>query len=123
MSYHVGDSIGKYTIRGELGRGEFGAVYLVEWRGPKGMRKGALKILIKNQTIKSILDEVSTWARVSHHPNILTFIAATEHDRQILLISEHVPGGSLDEWIKQHAGKRGSVDSAIRLMLGILNGL
>jgi len=123
MSYQVGDILGKYTIRGEIGRGQFGSVYFVEWLGSKGIRRGALKILIKDQTIKSILDEVSTWARVSHHANILTFIGATEHNRQILLISEYARGGSLDDWIKQHAGKKETVDDAIRLMLGILGGL
>lgn len=123
MNYHVGDKIGEYTIRGELGRGEFGAVYLVEWRSSQRVRQGALKILVRNQTIKSILDEVSTWARVSHHPNILTFIGATEHNKQVLLISEYASGGSLDNWIKDHAGEKGTVNDAIRLMLGLLRGL
>jgi hypothetical protein len=59
-------------------------VYLVEWLGSKGNRQGALKIL-KDPKFKDILDEVSAWARVSHHSNILTFLVATEYDKQILL--------------------------------------
>src|ERR1044072_5248910 len=122
MFYQIGDTIGRYTIRGELGSGQFGTVYLVEWQSSKGQREGALKIL-KDPTFKSILEEVSNWARVSHHPNILTFIGATEHNKQILLISERVSDGTLEDWITAHAGKRETVENAVRLMMGLLSGL
>lgn len=79
MIYQVGDTIGKYTIIGDLGSGTFGIVYLVEWLGSKGKRQGALKIL-KDPKFKDILEEVSAWARVSHHRNILTFLVATEYE-------------------------------------------
>lgn len=122
MIYQVGDTIGRYTITGELGSGTFGIVYLVEWLDRKGTRQGALKIL-KDPKFKEILEEVSTWARVSHHPNILTFIGATEHDKEILLISEYASDGNLEDWIKTHAGKKESLENAVRLMLGVLRGL
>lgn len=122
MLYQIGDTIWKYRILGELGEGSFGKVYLVSWDGKRGKKQGALKIL-KDPKFKDILEEVSTWGRVSHHHNILTFIGATEHDRQILLISEFAPGGSLENWIKARAGKEQSIKDAIRLMLGILSGL
>src|SRR5205809_7373451 len=104
MTYHAGDTIGRYRIVRELGRGQFGIVYLVEWLGSKGKRQGALKIL-KDPKFKDILEEVSAWARVSYHPNILTFIGATEHDKQILLISECATGGPLEDWIRLHGGR------------------
>lgn len=121
MVYQVGDTIGRYTITGELGSGAFGIVYLVEWV-QKGTRQGALKIL-KDPKFKDILEEVSTWARVSHHANILTFIGATEHDKEILLLSEYATDGNLDVWIEAHAGKKESLENAVRLMLGVLCGL
>lgn len=122
MIYNIGDTIGKYTIAAELGSGTFGIVYLVEWLSSKGKRQGALKIL-KDPKFKDILEEVSTWARVSHHPNILTFIGATEHGKQILLISECATDGNLESWIKSRAGKKEFVESAVSLMLGVLSGL
>ncbi len=122
MAYQVGDTVGKYTILRELGSGTFGVVYLVEWLGSKGRRQGALKIL-KDPKFKEILEEVSTWARVSHHPNILTFIGATEYDKQILLISECAAEGSLEEWIKSRAGRREFAAEAVALTLGVLRGL
>jgi serine/threonine protein kinase len=122
MLYQAGDTIGKYTIVRELGSGTFGIVYLIEWPVKQGKRQGALKIL-KDPKFKDILEEVSTWARVSYHPNILTFIGATEHNKQILLISEYASDGSLEEWIKAHAGKKETVADAVGLMLGFLSGL
>ncbi|MGA9997484.1 MAG: serine/threonine-protein kinase, partial [Pyrinomonadaceae bacterium] len=122
MTYQVGDTIGKYTIIRELGSGTFGIVYLVEWLGSKGKRQGALKIL-KDPKFKEILEEVSAWARVSHHPNILTFIGATEYNKQILLISDCATDGNLEGWIKVHGGKKESVEGAIRLTDGVLCGL
>lgn len=122
MNYQVGDTIGKYNILAELGDGAFGKVYLVEWDSRKGKMQGALKIL-KDPKFKDILEEVSTWARVSHHENILPFIGATVLHREILLISEYVSNGTLQKWIKQHAGKKESIDDAVKLMIGILRGL
>jgi serine/threonine protein kinase len=122
MIYQVGDRIGKYTIIRELGSGTFGVVYLVEWSGKQGTRLGALKIL-RDPKFKDILEEVSSWARVSHHPNILSFIGATEHDKQILLISEYACDGTVATWIEAHAGKKDSIESAVRLLAGFLRGL
>jgi serine/threonine protein kinase len=88
-----------------LGGGAFGEVYIVEWNSKKGKKQGALKI-INDPKFKEILKEVTTWARVSYHPNILSFFDAVEHDKQILLISEYAPDGSLVEWIRHTGGKR-----------------
>ncbi|HWT02073.1 MAG TPA: tetratricopeptide repeat protein [Pyrinomonadaceae bacterium] len=123
MIYRAGDTIGKYTVLKELGSGTFGVVYLVEWPGKKGSkRQGALKIL-KDPKFKDILEEVSAWARVSHHSNILSFIGATEHDNQILLISECATDGTLEDWIKAHAGRQESVETAVGLIISFLSGL
>ena len=87
MLYQIGNTIEPYRILRELGRGAFGEVYLVEWNSKKGKKQGALKIL-NDPKFKEILKEVSTWARVSYHHNILSFLDAAEHDKQIFLISE-----------------------------------
>src|SRR5207247_8799681 len=88
----------------------------------KSTRQGALNRL-KDPKFKDILEGVSAWARVSYHTNILTFIGATEHDKHILLISECATGGPLQDCIRLHRGRPESVDSAGKLMLGVLSGL
>jgi serine/threonine protein kinase len=122
MLYQVGETIGEYKILEELGSGAYGIVYLVEWASRRGKRQGALKIL-KDPQVKDALKEVSSWASVSNHHNILKFINATEHNKQILLISEYASDGSLADWINTHAGKEDSIENAVRLMVGILCGL
>lgn len=122
MLYQVGDTLGDYRILKELGEGTFGKVYLVEWLSKRGKKLGALKIL-KNPQLNDILKEVSTWAQVSRHPNVLTFITAMEYDKQVFLISECATDGNLQDWIKAYAGKQESTADAARLMLGLLCGL
>ena len=122
MLYQIGNTIGPYTIFRELGGGAFGEVYLVEWNSKKGKKQGALKI-INDPKFKEILKEVTTWARVSYHPNILSFFDAVEHDKQILLISEYAPDGSLVEWIRTYGGQENAVEVAVQLALGFLSRL
>lgn len=121
MDHKVGETLGTYKILSELGEGEFGKVYLVEWSNRKGLNQGALKIL-KHSRFKSILEEVSNWAKVNH-PNILKFIGATEYQNEILLISEFIQDGSVTNWIKSNANNNHSLENAIEIMIGILKGL
>jgi len=118
----AGDKIGEYKILEELGEGTFGKVYLAEWQTRKGTRKGALKIL-KAPKFKDILEEVSNWGRVSHHENVLTFFGAKLYCDEILIISEYMPDGSLEDWLKKNGGKAPSTEVAVQMMISILRGL
>lgn len=119
----IGEKIDKYEIVAVLGSGAFGMVYLVEWKSKKGKySQGALKIL-KNPKNRNVVREAITWARVSHHKNVLTFLDAPEHGDQLLLLSEYAPNGSLQDWITNHGGSEQKYESAVDLMCGILEGL
>lgn len=118
-----GDSIGGYRILKYIGEGSFGWVYLAEWNtSQKVTKQGALKIL-KAPKFKDILEEVSNWGRVSHHENVLTFFGAKQCNDNILILSEYVPDGSLEDLLEKHNGKAPSIEIAVKLMLGILSGL
>ena len=95
-----------YEIIGELGEGAQGKVYKVRWQNRKGEVVGALKFLNSSE-FRVILREVSNWARVSQHPNILTFITADEDKGRFFIISEIANGGDLENWSKTKGGKRG----------------
>jgi len=119
----TGDKIDKYEIVGILGSGAFGTVYLVEWNSKKGKKsQGALKIL-KTPKPREVMREALTWARVSHHKNILTFLDAPEDGDQLLLLSEYAPDGSLLDWITNNGGAEEKREEAINLMCSILDGL
>lgn len=119
----TGDKIDKYEIVGVLGSGAFGMVYLVEWTNKKGKNlQGALKIL-KTPKFKNVVREAITWARVSNHKNVLTFLDAPEHGEELLLLSEYAPNGTLQDWITNNGGVEKKRDEAINIMCGVLEGL
>jgi serine/threonine-protein kinase len=95
--------IGKYRVKGELGRGGMGAVYLAEQPGLG--REVAIKELIQSAdplALKRFLQEAQVMARTSH-PNLVQV-----HDMELqgninYLVLEFVRGRSLREWMNQAA--------------------
>jgi len=91
--------IGKYRVRGELGRGGMGAVYLAEQPGLG--REVAIKELIQSAdptALKRFMQEAQVMARTSH-PNLVQV-----HDIELqgdvnYLVMEFVRGRSLRDWI------------------------
>lgn len=116
------NKIGNYQIICELGKGAQGKAYKVKWNSRKGEVFGALKLL-HNADVKSILKEVSVWANVSQHPNILTFITADEDNGRFFIISELAERGNLETWIEEKGGKQEYFDEALNIMYEILQGL
>jgi serine/threonine protein kinase len=119
-----GAQIGPYILTGKIGRGSFGVVWLAEKRTPLATTKVALKIPHDDELdLEEIKQEAAVWARASGHPNIIPIIEANIYDDHIVIASEYASDGSLQEWLKRHNGAAPSMDAAIRVMLGILDGL
>jgi len=97
--------IGKYRVKGELGRGGMGAVYLAEQPGLG--REVAIKELIPSAAsdptaLKRFLQEAQVMARTSH-PNLVQV-----HDMELMgnvnyLVLEFVRGRSLRDWLIKSA--------------------
>jgi serine/threonine-protein kinase len=93
--------IGKYRVKGELGRGGMGTVYLAEQPGLG--REVAIKELIQSAdpvALKRFLQEAQVMARTSH-PNLVQV-----HDMELqgninYLVLEFVRGRSLRDWMNQ----------------------
>src|ERR1700680_4981310 len=95
--------IGKYRVKGELGRGGMGAVYLAEQPGLG--REVPIKDLIQSAAtdpiaLKRFLQEAQVMARTSH-PNLVQV-----HDLELsgetnYIVLEFVRGKSLREWINR----------------------
>src|SRR5438309_2903285 len=93
--------IGKYRVKGELGRGGMGTVYLAEQPGLG--REVAIKELIQSAdpvALKRFLQEAQMMARTSH-PNLVQV-----HDMELMgdinyLVLEFVRGRSLRDWMNQ----------------------
>src|SRR3989442_3307370 len=93
--------IGKYRVKGELGRGGMGAVYLAEQPGLG--REVAIKELIQSAdpvALRRFLQEAQVMARTSH-PNLVQV-----HDLELMgnvnyLVLQFVRGRSLRDWMNQ----------------------
>ena len=93
--------IGKYRVKGELGRGGMGAVFLAEQPGLG--REVAIKELIQSAdptALKRFLQEAQVMARTSH-PNLVQV-----HDMELqgnvnYLVMEFIRGRSLRDWMNQ----------------------
>ncbi len=91
-------SLGKYKIIKRLGSGGFGAVYLALDTWIK--RKVAIKVP-HNQTddIEKLLHEPRIQASLIH-PNIVQIYSVEKKEGTFFIVSEFIPGPSLDKYLK-----------------------
>ena len=94
--------IGRFEVRGELGRGAQSTVYL--GFDPQLQREIAIKTvhfskpdLAQN---KVLLDEARTVSKL-RHPNIVPIFEAGEEGGDLYLVFEYVPGKNLAEFLRQ----------------------
>jgi serine/threonine protein kinase len=120
----VGKRIGPYRLQKCLGSGSFGEVWLAIREGGIAHTQLAVKLPHPSKiNPQDIGQEARLWAQASNHPNVVPIFEAEVYDGQIVIASEYCPDGSLADWLRQHGGRRPSVDIAIDLILGILSGL
>lgn len=93
--------IGRFEVKGELGRGSQSTVYLAF--DPQLQRETAIKTLhfsradpTQNQ---SLLDEARMVGKL-RHPNIVPIFEAGEEGGDVYLVFEYVPGKNLSEHLK-----------------------
>lgn len=92
----------------EVGRGTGGVVYKARWRG----LECAAKILSTENSSVSIEyhDMINEITVISHlrHPNLVLFLGACTYDGELLILSEFMAGGSLEDrfnLMRQKLGK------------------
>jgi hypothetical protein len=95
--------IGKYIIKGELGRGGMGAVYLAEQPGLG--REVAIKELIQSAVadpiaLKRFMQEAQVMARASH-PNLVQVHDLEQIGDANYIVLEFVRGKSLRDWLNR----------------------
>ncbi|MBL8430672.1 MAG: HDOD domain-containing protein [Dechloromonas sp.] len=94
--------IGRFEIRGELGRGAQSVVHL--GFDPRLQREIAIKTLhFAKQDPEhkgTLLDEARTVSRM-RHPSIVPIFEAGEQDGDLYLVFEYVPGKSLADFLRQ----------------------
>ncbi|KAL5743382.1 hypothetical protein ACOSP7_026232 [Xanthoceras sorbifolium] len=101
-------------------QGAFGESQKVKWRGT-----WVVKTVIKshiNYPVKMILSaKDNTSLQELRHPNILQFLGSIVHGEQMILITEYLPEGNLDDILSKKV--RLDVPTALRYALDISRGM
>ncbi|CAO4360583.1 unnamed protein product [Caenorhabditis nigoni] len=88
----------------EIGRGQFGEVYLAKWRGVdvavKSLKPNHTEQLANNQ----FLEEAKTLTKLAHQ-NVICLLAVCATDKPFLIITEFMKNGSLLSWLQSLAKK------------------
>ncbi len=102
-------SIGKYQVIGELGRGATGKVYLAD--DPFAQRQVAIKVAypdaLKNREdgafYRSMFLNEAALAGKLNHPHIVQIYDAVVEDKYSYIVMEYVEGGTLEKFCKPGA--------------------
>jgi predicted ATPase len=98
------EAFGRYQVRGTLGVGGFGAVYLAD--DTQLNRPVAIKVLrAKSSLIQAegemALQEARRLAQL-RHPGIVAVHDVGEHDGQVFIVSDYLDGPDLGRWLRDH---------------------
>lgn len=119
-----GGRIGNYTLIEKIGSGTYGVVWLAERRGGLATTRFAIKFPNTGLTdVHDVRREAEVWVQASGHENVMPIVEAEIYDGYLAIVSHYAPDGCLNRWLKKHQGKSPSIERAIEITSGILNGL
>ncbi len=99
----TGNTIARYEIQSEIGRGGMAAVYLAY--DPNFRRNVAIKLisgnLQENPTIRERFEREAHLIAKIEHPAIVPVYDFGEQDHQLYLVMRYMPGGALTRKIKE----------------------
>ncbi|HEX8735340.1 MAG TPA: protein kinase [Pyrinomonadaceae bacterium] len=120
--FQAGQKFGQFVLIKKLATGGFGEVWLAEKRSQFVTTKVAAKLPHAGKfNFEAIRQEAQLWEKASGHPNVLPLIDADIYDGQVVILSEYIEDGSLADKLRKYG--RLPVRQAVRIVIGVLNGL
>jgi serine/threonine protein kinase/predicted ATPase len=116
------EAFGRYVVRGVLGRGGFGMVYL--GHDTQLDRPVAIKLLrggkdLPAEESERFLEEARRVARL-RHPGIVTVHDVGVQDNQVYIVTDFIQGTTLREWLKK---RRPTWQEATRITAAVADAL
>src|SRR3989338_6569438 len=87
------------VIDKELGRGAFGVVYKCTLFGKEVAVKKLINQNVDSETLLAFKKEVAIMAKL-RHPNVLLFMGACTEPGNLMIVTELMPRGSVDDMLK-----------------------
>ncbi|MBU7587430.1 MAG: protein kinase [Nostoc sp. TH1S01] len=117
-------SIQGYTLLKELGRGNFGAVFLARYNETR--KEVALKVMLpyvatNPQMRERFLREIDN-TQALNHPNIIKLLNSASYNGNFFFTLEYCDGGSVVDLMQRRGGKL-SINEAISIIMQVLDGL
>ncbi|GAB2297176.1 hypothetical protein Dimus_031289 [Dionaea muscipula] len=104
-----------------IGKGSFGEILKVHWRGTPVAVKRILPSLSDDRlVIQDFRHEVNLLVKL-RHPNIVQFLGAVTERKPLMLITEYLRGGDLHQYLKEKGAL--SPSTAINFALDISRGM
>lgn len=98
----LGDTVGRYTLRVQLGAGGMGTVYAAD--DPELDRRVAVKLLHPHNRgprhTARLIREGQALARITH-PNVVQVFEVGRHNDDVFIVMELVHGQALSTWLAQ----------------------
>jgi serine/threonine-protein kinase len=124
------ETVGRYTLHGEIASGGMAVVYFGKLLGPVGFsRPVAIKRLhpqlAREPALRDMfIDEARLASRI-RHPNVVPTLDVVDERSELLLVMEYVHGESLQLLLRamRQRGERVPVRIALAIMTGVLHGL
>ena len=103
----VGNKLSDFIVQRQLGKGHFGAVFLVTSKLTNKVY--AMKEILQDRyngedQRKEIQKEIKLLENLKH-PHVITYFASFRENGNFYIVTEYINGGSLDDFIKAHHQK------------------
>jgi len=106
----------------EIGRGAFGVVYKGKWRS--ATVNCAVKVLFGDldaQSLEDFRQEGLVHKKLRPHSNVVQFFGICIQDKKSMIVTEYLPGGSLDKFLSSEVKIQFS--TVLKLIRGIASGM
>ena len=124
---NVGNRLSDFRIEKELGKGNFGKVYLVTSKITNkvyAMKEIKFDRYKSDSQRASVLKEIKLLENMNH-PHVITYFSSFIENNNFYIVLEYLNGGSLDDKIKMAIEKNGVIDEyrVWDALIQILSGL